>query len=88
MKKGKFIQAMLDNQEYEQFTKQYMEHFAAGKCVNRSDYIRQMLGLNGNHPPTKDSSHDKSNEIKDKVANKEADKKPSQLSIDFGKLDI
>ena len=88
MKKGKFIQAMLDDQEYEQFMKQYMEYFAAGKCINRSDYIRQMLGINGNQPPSKDSEPNKSNEIKDKEVNKEVVETPSKLAIDFDKLEI
>jgi hypothetical protein len=90
MKREKFIQAALTDQEYKEFMVKYTNQLIAGKCTGRSDYIRQMLGVNGSQP-------DKSNEIKEEIVNEGqvneiADKKPkytaSQLSIDFGKLNV
>ena len=83
MKREKFIQAALTDQEYKEFMVKYTNQLIAGKCTGRSDYIRQMLGVNGSQPTKdaiQDSELDKSNEIKDETA--------SQLSIDFGNLDV
>ncbi len=98
MKKN-LIQAMVDDDEYILFMEQYMKALMAGVCASKSDYIRQMLGLNGSQPTKdaiqdseldaiQDSDLDKSPEIKDEIADKEAKYSASQLSIDFGKLDI
>ena len=92
MKRDKIATVMLTKEEEQQLMNNVREQFAAGKCRNKSDYIRQMLGLNGSQP-TKDSELDKSNEIKEEIVNevqvnKEAVKTPSKLAIDFGKLEI
>ena len=77
--KSKFIQALLSEKEYEQFTKQYIEAFAAGKCNNRSDYIRYALGLNGNTPP-QDANPDETPQTNSK--------EDEQISNLFANLDI
>jgi len=34
---------MMDEKEHKEFMLAYMEHYAAGKCINKSDYMRQAL---------------------------------------------
>jgi hypothetical protein len=91
MKREKTIHVMLTDQEYKEFIANYAKQLTTGNCTTKSNYIRQMLGLNGTKPPSDalpDKNPETNNEIANEVINKEADKTASQLSIDFGKLDI
>lgn len=91
MKREKTIHVMLTNQEYKEFIANYAKQLTAGNCTTKSSYIRQMLGLNGSQPPSdaiQDALPDKNPEINNEIKEEIADKTASQLSIDFGKLDI
>ena len=89
--KRRLLQVIVSEEEYKEYMSKYGAAIVDGVCASKSDYIRQMLGLNGSQP-TKDAIQDsepnKSPEINNEIADKEADESASQLSIDFGKLDI
>ena len=85
--KSKTMQVCLSDQEYKEFMVKYTNQLIAGTCTSKSDYIRQMLGVNGSQP-TKDAIQDSELDKSPKIADKEAKYTASQLSIDFGKLDV
>lgn len=90
----KQVNVTLTDEEHEVLVREAGKRMAiSGKPTPIGALAHELLvpainGLNGNQPPSKDSELDKSNEIKDKEVNKEADETASQLSIDFGELDI
>jgi len=91
--KDKFVQTLLSDKEYEQFMKNYRAALIAGTCINRSEYIRHMLGVsnNGNKPadalvpPALQDPTSQENKI---ISESDYQSKQSQLANDFAKLDI
>ena len=82
MKRDVILTVSLSQDEKKMLDAKYMEFMAAGKCKNRSDFVRQMLLAaysNGNSSVSQDVKQDKEQII-------EAPK--SKLAMDFASIDI
>jgi Arc/MetJ-type ribon-helix-helix transcriptional regulator len=78
MKRDSILTVMLTKEEKDLLDAKYIESMAAGKCKNRSDFVRQALlaaYANGNSPASQDNKQ-------------EAPAPKSKLAMDFASIDI